>query len=132
MEKKMKNASLTLLAALAAFLLAPHLAQAHHGWAEFELNREITLEGAVTDFHFTNPHCVVEFDVKNGKGQAEKWQGEFSSPGALARKGWTAASLQTGDKITITGNPAKNNVPAMHITRVRLANGQEFQIEGGR
>ena len=128
----MKNALLTFLAASATFLLMPHSAEAHHGWAEFDLNHEVTLEGAVTDFHFTNPHCVVEFDVKNSKDQLEKWQGEFSSPGALARKGWTRATLQTGDRITITGNPNKNNVPAMHVTRVLLANGQEFRIEAGR
>jgi hypothetical protein len=128
----MENALLASLAASAVFLLTPHAAEAHHGWMEFDLNHEVTYEGTVTDFHYTNPHCVVEFDVKDGKSQVQKWQGEFSNPGHLARKGWTAATLQPGDKITIGGNPAKNNGLALHVTRIRLPTGQEFQIEGGR
>ena len=89
----MTNALLTVLA---AFLLLPHAAEAHHGWLEFDPNHEVTFDGTVTDFHFTNPHCVVEFAVKDEKGQVHKWQGEFSNPAQLSRKGWTAASLQAG------------------------------------
>jgi len=132
MEKKMKNALLTFLTASAGFLLMPFLAEAHHGWTEFDLNHVATYEGTVADFHYTNPHCVVEFDVRDEKGQVQKWQGEFSNPSHLSRKGWTAATLQPGDKIAIAGNPAKNHGPALHVTWIRLPNGQEFQIEGGR
>jgi hypothetical protein len=128
----MKSALLTLLAVSATWLLMPHTAEAHHGWAEFDLNHVVTHEGTVTDFHYTNPHCVVEFDVKDAKGQVQTWQGEFSNPGNLARKGWTAATLQPGDKITISGNPAKNDGLAMHVTWIRLPNGQESTIEGGK
>ena len=90
----MKNALLTFLAASVAFLLMPHAAEAHHGWLEFDPNHEVTFDGTVTDFHFTNPHCVVEFDVKDEKGQVHKWQGEFSNPAQLSRKGWTRTSRQ--------------------------------------
>jgi hypothetical protein len=128
----MKNMLLAVLAISAGFLLISHSAEAHHGWSEFDTTREVTFEGTVTDFHFTNPHCVVEFDVKDEKGQIYKWQGEFSNPGRLSQQGWTAASLQPGDKFTITGNPAKDNAPAMHVDRIRLPNGQEYKIDGGR
>ena len=106
--------------------------QAHHGWAEFDSSQEITLTGSVTDFHFVNPHCVVEFDAKDSKGQMRRWQGEFSSPGPMTRKGWTAASLQPGDMFTATGNPAKNGFPAIHILRIRPANGQEISVDSAR
>jgi hypothetical protein len=130
--EEMQKALLTFLAASAAFLLVPHAAEAHHGWLEFDPNHEVTFEGTVTDFHYTNPHCVVEFDVKDEKGQVHKWQGEFSNPTQLSRKGWTPASLQAGDKVAISGNPARDNGPAMHVTRIRMPNGQEFKVEGGR
>jgi hypothetical protein len=132
MEKEMKNMLLALLATLVSFLLMSHAAEAHHGWSEFDTNREVTFEGTVTDFHFVNPHCVVEFDVKDEKGQVHKWQGEFSNPSQLSRQGWTAASLEAGDKFTITGNPAKNNAPAIHVARIRMPNGQEVKVDGGR
>jgi hypothetical protein len=117
---------------LAAALVMPVSLQGHHGWAEFDSGQEITLTGSVTDFHFVNPHCVVEFDAKDSKGQMRRWQGEFSSPGPMTRKGWTAASLQPGDTFTVVGNPAKNGAAAIHVLKIRLANGQEFVVDSSR
>jgi len=122
----MKGASLfrlMIVSLITGLLLIPGSARAHHGWAEFDEKAEVTLQGTVTDFHFVNPHCVVEFQIKDEKGQIQKWQGEFSSPGVLSRRGWNAASLETGDKITITGHPAHNGVLALHVTRIRSSNG---------
>jgi len=114
-------------------MLTAFLANAHHGWIEFDATREITLTGTATDFHFANPHCVIEFDATtDGKGAPQKWQAEFSSPGPMAKKGWTASSVEPGDAVTISGHPARNGVHAVHATRIRLANGKEFKIEDGR
>jgi hypothetical protein len=118
--------------ALCAISLLPVLLCAHHGWAEFDETKEISLNGTVNDFHFVNPHCVIEFDVTGEKGVVEHWQAEFSSPGPMARKGWTAATLQPGDKISISGHPARNGARAVHATRIRLPNGQEFKLGDGR
>src|SRR6516225_9827939 len=127
----MKGASLLrlmIVSLITGLVLIPVPAKAHHGWAEFDEKAEVTLQGTVTDFHFVNPHCVVEFLVKDEKGQIQKWQGEFSSPGVLSRKGWNAASLEAGDEITITGHPAHNGVLALHVTRIRMSNG-EIKLE---
>jgi len=126
----MKNAIRILFAITAS--VTPALVEAHHGWSEFDATREVALTGIVTDFHFVNPHCVVEFDVKDDKGMVRHWQGEFSSPGPMVRKGWTAASLEPGDKVAISGHPAKNDVRAVHVTWIRLSDGHEFKIEDGR
>ena len=123
----------TLLACVLVFsglVALPRALQAHHGWAEFDANSVVKFEGTVTDFHFTNPHCVVDFTVKDDKGQARKWQGEFASPPELARKGWTAATLQPGDKLEIAGNPARDGAPAIHVSSIR-ANGKELKLYNG-
>jgi hypothetical protein len=104
------------------------VAEAHHGWAEFDSVSKVTMEGTVVDFHFTNPHCVVEFKALDDKGQARQWQGEFASPVELTRKGWTAATLQPGTKVTIGGHPAKNGAPAIHVTSIRLADGKVLPV----
>ena len=126
MNKKMKKGLLACVFVFSGVVAVPHAAEAHHGWAEFDSTSEVTFQGTVTDFHFTNPHCVVDFDVKDEKGPVRKWQGEFYSPLELGRKGWTAATLQPGDKLTIAGHPAKNGALAIHITSIR-ANGNEFK-----
>ena len=114
---------------LTCFLtLTSVVAEAHHGWAEFDSAARVTMEGTVVDFHFTNPHCVVEFKVRDEKGQTHQWQGEFASPIELSRKGWTAATLQPGTKLTVGGHPAKSGAPAIHVTSIRLADGKVLPV----
>lgn len=123
---------MTFVAVSVGLVAIPRAAEAHHGWEDFNSNSEVKFEGTVRDFHFTNPHCVVEFDVKDEKGQIRKWEAEFASPLELARKGWTAATLQPGDKISVAGNPAKNGASSIHLTSIHLANGKELKLYNGR
>src|ERR1700735_299917 len=105
------------------------LASAHHGYAAFDTTAEITLKGTVTDFHFTNPHCVVEFDVKDDKGQVQNWKAELTSANHLVPKGWSETSVQAGDELAITGYRAKNGAPSLWVNKIRLANGQELKVD---
>ena len=115
--------------AIFVLLTAAALAIAHHGLAAFDQTKKITLTGTVTDFHFVNPHCVVEFDVKNDKGQIEKWQGQMTSPAHL--KGWTATSLEEGNVVTVTGYRAKSGATYMWITQLKSSNGTELKSFSG-
>ena len=124
----MKN-TLNLLALAAGLLLLPAAAGAHHGYAAFDTTAEITLKGTVTDFHFVNPHCVIEFDVKDDKGQVQNWKAELTSANHLAPKGWTESSVQASDELAITGYRAKNGALSLWVTKIHLANGQELKID---
>jgi hypothetical protein len=110
------------------FLLVSHLAQGHHGWANFDRTKEVTLKGIVTEFHWTNPHCVIEFEVKDENGKGVKWEAEMSGLAALARKGWTAASIEAGNTLIITGNPTLNHAHSLWLTKL-IVNGKVL-IEG--
>jgi len=126
----MKNVRWTLLAFAASLLLMPCMASGHHGWAAFESKTTITFKGTVTDFHFVNPHSVVDFDVKDDQGQVQSWQGELTSAARLASKGWTATSVEAGDEVTITGYRAQSGVRTLRISKI-VANGTELKIEAG-
>jgi uncharacterized protein DUF6152 len=126
---KMKNMWLTLLAVATSFLLMPGLASGHHGWAAFDPRLTVTFKGTVTDFHFVNPHSVVEFGVKDDKGQVQKWQGELTSAIRLAPQGWTVTSLEAGDEITITGYRAQSGARVMRITKLLSSNGKELKLD---
>ena len=123
-RSKLKIALLPLMLLVAGLLLAPPAVEAHHGWVDFDEKSEITLDGSVTAFYFVNPHCVIELDVKDQKGQIRKWQGEFASKIELSRKGWNAASLEAGDKVTLTGHPAKDGALAVHVIKIKVSNGE--------
>lgn len=113
----------TVLPIVAGFLM-PLTAGAHHGWVDFDEKTEVTVQGTVTAFYFFNPHCVVEFEVKDDGGHAQKWQGEFASKGELSRKGWTAASIEAGEKLTLTGHPSKDGTRAIHVIKILTSKGE--------
>jgi hypothetical protein len=109
-------------------LLIPALAIAHHGLAVFDRTSPVALTGTVTEFHFTNPHCIVDFEVKGEKGQIQKWQGELTSP--LHLKGWTVTSLEPGNQVKVTGYRAKSGALYVWITRLVSSNGRELNTNG--
>ena len=121
----MKTILLLLLIAAAAL--------AHHGYAAFDTSAEITLKGAVTDFHFVNPHCVIEFDVQDEKGpdpgKVQNWKAELTSANHLTPKGWSEATVQPGDELAITGYRAKNGATPIWVTKIHLADGRELKID---
>jgi hypothetical protein len=127
--EKMRKILLSLLVLVPALFLTPDSARAHHGWAAFvsEPGSEITLNGTVKEFHFVNPHSVVELVVKDEKGQMQVWEGELTSNTNLAPRGWAASSIEYKEEITITGFPAKNGSHAMRVTKIVLANGKELK-----
>jgi hypothetical protein len=116
----------------AAFVLIPAPAGAHHGWAAFVSDpaSQITLKGKVKEFHFVNPHSVVEFDVKDSNGHIQHWEGELTSNTNLAPRGWAASTIEDDEEITITGYPARNGSHAIRVTRIVLSNGRELKLSG--
>jgi hypothetical protein len=107
-----------------AVVLAGTLASAHHGLAAFDQTHKITVKGAVTAFRFVNPHVVIEFDATDEEGHVQAWQAELTTPARL--KGWTAASLEPGVIVTITGYRAKTGAASMWVTALTASNGLEL------
>jgi len=124
------KSKLYVLTTIAVVLLVPFVAEGHHGWTAFESQKTVTLKGTVTDFHFVNPHSVVEFDVKDEKGQITAWEGEMGSPSHLIPRGWSATSIEQGNEITITGYPAKNGSHFLRVTKI-VVSGKELKMGGG-
>ena len=93
------------------FISAPLLA--HHGEANYDTDKTVSVKGTVTEFDFVNPHVLISLDVKNDKGEIEKWVGEARSPAMLSRYGgW--------DKNTIkVGVNARSEGPSMRPRRDR-------------
>lgn len=88
-------------------LVAP--ADAHHSFAMFDSSKARTLKGVVKEFRWVNPHVslFVLAEGANG-GASELWAVELTSPGNLARLGWTRKSLKPGDKVLVEINPLRN------------------------
>ena len=63
---------------------------AHHGIANFDVNREIAITGTVTELQLVNPHSWLHLDVKGEDGRVTAWRCELRGASVLRRSGWTA------------------------------------------
>jgi len=99
---------------------------AHHGSAAYADKTIEFKQATVTKFLWSNPHTLLDFDVKDDKGNVVHWVGESGSPSALAPIGWSKTCLMPGDIVTIYIYPAKTGSPAGRLNRVVLADGTTF------
>jgi hypothetical protein len=53
----------------------------------------------------------------------------MTSANHLAPKGWSAASIQAGDELAITGYKAKNGAPSLWVNKIRMADGKEIKLD---
>ena len=96
---------------------------AHHGSAAYQDKPSEFKQATVTKFAWANPHSLVEFDVKDDKGNLVHWTGETASPEALRLIGWNKTSLRPGDMVTVYIYASKNGNPAGRLNRIVLADG---------
>jgi uncharacterized protein DUF6152 len=97
---------------------------AHHGNAAFDNEKKITLKGTVTEWFWSNPHCLLQFDVKGDDGKVVHWIGETQNPVTMTDEGWSKASFKVGDEVTIVLAPVKNGLPLGRIVTAQLPNGK--------
>lgn len=108
----------TLLASVTLPLLAHHAAAVY-----YDLTREVTMSGTVTEFRMGNPHARIYFDVLNEDGVASHWMAEGGSRTVMLRRGWTGNEVEVGDVVTLHGHPSRDGGNYMHMTNVDLPDG---------
>ena len=119
----MRAQRIALLATVTFWIAAPALA--HHSFAMFDRDKEVTLTGTVREFQWTNPHAFIEVDVPAEHGaSAEKWSVEMNSPNNLTRQGWKSSMLKAGDKVSVTINPLRDGKKGGLFVSVVLPDGK--------
>jgi len=127
----MKLKPLSYLALIAGFLLAGLPLLAHHGTGvAYDIEKMVTLKGTVTEWIWANPHCGILFDVTDDKGNVEHWGAELGNPHALSMAGLDKDILKAGDKITISGHPAKSGAPRIELQQFTMADGRTLPEKG--
>ena len=118
----------TILAIVCGLMIVP-AAFAHHGSAIYDNGKAVTVTGIVTEWTWSNPHCLLEFDVKDDKGGSVHWVAEVSNPPDMAARGWSRKMFKAGDEVTLTMVAAKNGEPIGRIARITV-NGKTYQGMG--
>jgi len=116
--------------ALGVLLLAVPLLAHHGGTSLYDTSKEITADATVTEFQWTNPHVQIGLDAKDNNGKVKHWLLEASSPPVLVNRGWNRKSVQVGDMIKVTFNPAKSGSSVGRLLKLVRADGKEFGSVG--
>ncbi len=105
-------------------------ALAHHGGASFDVGKEVTLKGTVTEWVWSNPHCFLKYESKGPDGMVRVWTVETSNPPDMVNRGWNRRSLKAGDQITATIEPVKSGNPVGRLLQVTFADGRILSTRG--
>jgi len=100
---------------------------AHHGRGKsFDMKKQVTLKGSVSQVKWQNPHVLIFIDVKDEAGKVVTWGFENSNVHTLAAQGYNRNTLKIGQPVTAIVNPASNGEPLGIIVKVILADGKEI------
>ena len=104
---------------------------AHHTASTLYTEKTVTLKGIVKTWRWSNPHCLLTFDVKGEDGQVVQWLAETQAPNTVYPKAIVASSFKPGDEVTVTVRPAANGRPYGLLAQAVLADGTKLGSEEG-
>jgi hypothetical protein len=104
---------------------------AHHSIAGmYDGSRETRVEGVITRVQFVSPHPFI--DVREIATSAS-WELELDNRREFEAIGITADSFKAGDRVVVTGSPARRDANRLYVQRLsRLSDGFGFEQVGSR
>jgi hypothetical protein len=124
-EKDLMRFQLACAAAL-ALTVAGSAAQAHHSFAMFDMTKQVTVNGTVKQFQWTNPHAYIQLVAKDASGKDVEWSMEMGAPMYLYARGWRPSSLKAGMRVSVVLNPLRNGKPGGVVREVSTADGKQI------
>src|SRR6187397_1690891 len=93
-----------ICAVLGFLVLAAGSALAHHGYADFDRDRTVTIEGELQELLYANPHIVMKVGTAT-----DVYTVSWESPNSVSRRThFTATTFKIGDHLSVTGSPSRN------------------------
>jgi hypothetical protein len=131
-EASMKKLIVFLVSAATLFTSAgPVLA--HHGrGATYDMKKEISLQGTISEVSWRNPHIAILLDVKDADGKVTTWTIEHSNITTLAMQGYGRTTLKVGQEVTAVIHPGAAGTPIGLCVKFLLPDGRQvFQRTTG-
>lgn len=118
------------LVALGFLALSVPIAGHHAISAIYDSSKRVTVEGAVREFQFINPHPFLVIEVSEG-GKTIEWRLEMDNRYELIDEGMSAATLKRGDHVVASGSLSRSNPQGMYLMRLdRPSDGFRYEQIG--
>jgi len=116
-------------AAISLSIVIGGAVQAHHSGAMFDRSKVVTVQGALIEYVYTNPHPWLRLMVRSD-GKDLEWDAEAPSVQTMSRVGLTRSTLKPGDRLTLRLHPLKDGRPGGALIDVTLASGKVISAGG--
>jgi hypothetical protein len=88
---------------------------AHHGWSEYDYNKQLNIEGTIKESGYEHPHGHIRLAAPD-----KTWYVVLAPPSRMERRGLPPADLKPGTKVTVFGYPNRNNPEEMRAERITV------------
>ena len=86
----------------------------------------------MTGYEWSNPHVMINLDVRTDDGKVEKWNVGGPSTERMTGNGRDRNTLKAGDVITGIGYRFADGSNVVQLQKVVLSNGKELLLYGRR
>ena len=104
----------------------------HHSFAgSYYESDSVTIEGDVVEFVYRAPHAWLYVMAADPQGRQQRYGAEWASPSRLERDGVGKDTFQSGDQVSITGSPGRNERErTIHLKEVTRFSRGRWNWEG--
>jgi hypothetical protein len=114
-----KRGTAGVLLALAATVAAGALVRAHHGSAEYHVDREVVVAGVVKEWRWSNPHTRILLTATDGR----VWDGEGPPLTWAEQRNWSSTTLRAGEAVSLVMYPSRTDAHAGLVKRIERKGG---------
>jgi len=113
-----------------AMVLTSGAALAHHSTASYDMLHEVTIDGTVQDYQWTNPHSWMKVEAAGADGVSKLWSLEFGTPSLSIRTGWKPTTFKAGDRARFIFHPRLDGAPSGILSFAILPDGKTLRGAG--
>jgi len=114
------------LVALVMALAVAAPAWSHHSHAMFDMGKDVSVTGTVTEYAFRNPHVFLYIEVPGANGEVVNYSIEMSNIPNMIRRGIGQATFKHGDRITAKVHPLRDGRPGGNYVTIVAADGKTY------
>lgn len=91
----------------------------HHGWANYDQDKELDYTGVILSNDIGNPHTYIDFKVTGEEAEVNEWKVVLAPVTRMRNRGMTDDSmLAVGDTVQVVGYPHRTIEDEMRAERI--------------